>query len=115
VIGDLSFDLLAQMDSHVASDEKDAAVQAKKRLFETLSNFTDPFVDPERHHTDYIAEDFDYSVTAWEGAFSRPILSIDRTFDLKNLESLEHVVSGTVDGNGIFTGRVKAFGKWLDG
>ncbi|MEH0021453.1 MAG: ATP-binding protein, partial [Desulfobacter sp.] len=115
VIGNISFDLLAQMDSHVASDEKDAALQARNRLFATLSNFTDPFVDPERHHADYIAEDFHYSVTTWEGALSRPIISEDRTFDLSNLEGLEHVVSGIVDGSGIFKGQVKAFGTWLDG
>lgn len=115
LIGDISFDLAAQMDSYVKSDEESAVIQARKRLFETLSNFTDPFVDPEKHHSDYIVNDFKYSVTAWEGALSRPVISDDKTFDLKNLEGLEHVVSGKVDESGIFKGKIKAFGKWLDG
>ncbi len=115
LIGDISFDLTAQMDSYVKSDEESAVSQARKRLFETLSNFTDPFVDPEKHHSDYIIHNFKYSVTAWEGALSRPIISDDKTFDLRNLEDLEHVVSGEVDESGIFKGKIKAFSKWLDG
>lgn len=115
LIGDISFDLTAQMDSYVNSDEESAVSQARKRFFETLSNFTDPFVDSEKHHNDYIINDFKYSVTAWEGALSRPVISDDKTFDLKNLEGLEHVVSGEVNENGIFKGKIKAFGKWLDG
>ncbi|MBW2664397.1 MAG: histidine kinase, partial [Deltaproteobacteria bacterium] len=115
LIGDISFDLVAQMDSRVMSEDKSAAEQARKRLFETLSNFTDPFVDHEEASEGYAAEDFSYSVTAWEGSLSRPIISDDREFDINNLEELEHVVEGVIDNSGIFKGRIKAFGKWLDG
>ena len=115
LVGDISFDLVAQMDSRVMSEDKSAADQAIKRLFETLSNFTDPFVDPEEASEGYAAKDFSYSVTAWEGSLSRPIISDDREFDINNLEELEHVVEGVIDSSGIFKGRIKAFGKWLDG
>ncbi|MFZ2632797.1 MAG: ATP-binding protein [Desulfosalsimonadaceae bacterium] len=115
LIGDISFDLEAQMDSSVVSGDNSAAKQAKKRLFETLSNFTDPFVDPEEENEGYAAKDFSYSVTAWEGSLSRPIISDDREFDINNLEELEHVVEGVIDDAGIFKGRIKAFGKWLSG
>lgn len=115
LIGDISFDLVAQMDSRVMSEDKSAAEQAIKRLFETLSNFTDPFVDHEEASEGYAAKDFNYSVTAWEGSLSRPIISDDREFDINNLEKLEHVVEGVVDSSGIFKGRIKAFGRWLDG
>ena len=115
LIGDISFDLVAQMDSSVMSEDESAASQARKRLLDTLSNFTDPFVDPEEISEVNAAKDFSYSVTAWEGSLSRPIISDERRFDAKNLEDLEHVAEGIVDGSGIFKGRIKAFGNWLDG
>jgi len=63
----------------------------------------------------FTAEEFSYSVTAWEGALRRSVISNQREFDVSNLEELEHVVEGTVNEFGVFTGRVKAFGRWLDG
>lgn len=116
LIGDISFDLIAQMDTSVMSEDQSAADQAKKRLFETLSNFTDPFVEPNTENASYITnKDFSYSVTAWKGSLCTPIISDDREFDIKNLEELEHVVKGTIDSSGIFKGHIKAFGRWLDG
>ena len=115
LVGDITFDLEAQMDSRVTSEDKSTAEQARKRLFETLSNFTDPFVDPDEANEGYAAKNFSYSVTAWEGSLSRPIISDDREFDINNLEELEHVVEGRVDVSGIFKGRIKAFGKWQKG
>jgi len=45
---------------------------------------------------------------------SRPIISDEREFDLRNLEELEHIIDGTVDTVGIFRGRVRAFGNgWM--
>lgn len=115
LVGNISFDLEAQMDSRVTSADTSAAEQARKRLFETLSNFTDPFVNTDEANEGYAATDFSYSVTAWEGAMGRPIISDDREFDINNLEKLEHIVDGLVDDSGIFKGRIKAFGKWLEG
>jgi signal transduction histidine kinase len=115
LIGDISFDLVAQMDSSIMLEDRSAAKQARDRLLDTLSNFTDPFINPEEATESNAAMDFSYSVTAWEGALSRPIISDERRFDTKNLEDLEHVVEGSVDDSGIFKGRIKAFGKWLEG
>ncbi len=115
LIGNISFDLEAQLDSRIALDEESTAKQAKDRLFQTLQNFTDPFVDSAELQQGYTAEDFQFSVTAWEGELSRPIISDEREFDLRNLEELEHIIEGTVDSNGVFKGRVRAFSNWLDG
>lgn len=116
LIGDISFDLTAQIDSSLVSENNNAAIQAKNQLLDTLSNFTDPFINSDDLNEDrYSVKDFTYSVTAWEGVLCRTILSYDRRFDVRNLEDLEHVVEGDVDGAGIFKGRVKAFGKWLEG
>lgn len=115
LIADIVFDLEAQLDSRVNSEDLDAAAQAKERLFQTLSNFTDPYSDDDDFAEGYGAQDFNYSVTAWDGALRSAVISNQREFDVRNLEELEHVVEGTVSETGVFTGRVKAFGRWLDG
>lgn len=111
----IAYDLEAQLQGSATTNESDTAKSAKDKLFQTLSNFTDPFVDSREAKSDLGADDFNYSVTAWEGSLSRPIISNEREFDYENLEELEHVIEGLIDQNGIFRGRAKAFGKWLDG
>jgi signal transduction histidine kinase len=115
LIADIVFDLAAQLNGGAHPEDADAAIQAKERLFQTLSNFTDPFSDAEEVIQGYGAELFDYSVTAWDDGLRRSIISNFREFDYRNLEELEHVVDGRVDDQGIFSGRIKAFGRWLDG
>lgn len=115
LMGNISFDLEAQLNGRIGLDEESTAQQAKERLFETLQNFTDPFVDQAEIAEGYAVEDFRFSVTAWEGLLSRPIISDEREFDLRNLEELEHIIDGTVDSTGIFRGYVRAFGQRLDG
>lgn len=115
LIADIVFDLEAQLERQTHPEDADAAIQAKERLFQTLSNFTDPFTDPDDAAEGYGAEAFDYSVTAWNGPLRRSLISSQREFDYRNLEELEHVVEGQVDEQGVFSGRVRAFGRWLDG
>lgn len=115
LIADIVFDLEAQLARRIHPEDAGAATQAKEQLFQTLSNFTDPFSNDREIAEGYGAEAFDYSVTSWEGALRRSIISNQREFDYRNLEELEHVVEGRIDENGIFTGRVKAFGQWLGG
>ena len=114
LLGNISFDLEAQL-SIKASTEDIAVIQAHEKLFHTLSNFTDPFADKDEIQHGYGAEDFRYSVTTWKGALNHPIISDEKEFDYNNLEELEHVVDGQVDEKGVFKGRIRAFGKWLDG
>lgn len=115
IVGDIVFDLEVQLPSKIDAADQQTAKQAVDRLFQTLSNFSDPF----DNEIDLISEseynEFRYSVIAWEGQLPRPIISQDRNFSYKNLEELEHVVDGEVDTVGVFRGRIKAFGKWLDG
>ena len=114
LMANLAYDLEVQLSDSSTVDEA-TAVSAKEKLFQTLSNFTDPFVDPKEAHSELGADDFHYSVTAWKGVLSYPIISDEREFDYNNLEDLEHILEGEVDKNGIFRGKVKAFGKWLEG
>lgn len=115
LIADIIFDLEVQLDRHIAPEDAGAAVQARDRLFQTLSNFTDPFADREEIAEGYGVGIFDYSVTAWKGNLRQSIIADTHEFDLKDLEELEHVVEGAVDDEGVFTGRVKAFGERLKG
>lgn len=113
LVADIHFDLEAHLEVRVHPEEAGAASQAKSRLFQTLSSFTDPFATQKEITEGYGADRFGYSVTAWEGALRRPIISSEREFDLTDLMELEHVVEGVVDERGIFIGRIKAFGNWL--
>ncbi len=115
LMANIVYDLEAQLQTSSSTNESDTFKYAQERFFQTLSNFTDPFVDAVEAHSDFGADDFNYSVTAWEGELSRPIISDEREFGYKNLEDLEHVIDGVIDINGIFKGRVKAFGKLLPG
>jgi signal transduction histidine kinase len=115
LIADIAFDLEAQLPGRLHVEDASAAKQAQERLFQTLSSFTDPFTDPQQAEKDYSAADFDYSVIAWEGALQRSVIANQHEFDSRNLEELEHVVEGRVDERGVFVGRVRAFGNWLEG
>jgi len=117
LIAHLSHDLEAQLQSRAAESEKEVTKQAREKLKQTLVNFTDPFLPPAETEVEstLIDPDFSYSITAWEGALPRPIVSDQRIFGYKNLLDLEHVLDGVIDESGIFHGRVKAFGEWLEG
>jgi len=114
LVSDISFDLYAQLNSSATSSLEQPEQQAKERLFETLSNFTDPFSDADDVDSGFSVSDFEYSVTAWHGALPTTIVSSDRSFDYENLEDLEHILEGRFDESGIFRGKAKVFGKWLD-
>lgn len=111
-VSDIQFDLEAQLSKH--DPKSDSAVQqARRQLFQTLSNFTDPYLDTSE--STYAVQNFSTGVTVWEGMLRRDVISSDRfPFDVTALNDLEHVLSGTVDEHGIFRGRVKAYGNWLD-
>lgn len=114
VVSDIQFDLEAQLFRHDA--HMDSAVrQAREQLFQTLANFTDPFLDEKERLSGYGTTDFSSRVTVWEDGLQRNVVDEAHPFDVQQLLDLEHVVDGEVDPNGIFRGRIKAFGTWLDG
>lgn len=112
-ISDIQFDLLAQLSKN--DPKNDSAVsQARGQLFQTLSNFADPFIDEDERKLGYGTQDFATRATVWEGNLGRKIVEDGTPFDLHSLLNLEHVVDGWVDENGYFKGRIKAFGTWLE-
>lgn len=126
LVADIAFDLHAQLSESESLSDVAAADSARARLRNTLTNFTDPYAgDFEQPGAPVISSppddtvfgtpvDFAYGVTAWRGELPTTIISDVREFETTNLESLEHVVDGWVDSAGVFRGRIKAFGKWLE-
>lgn len=114
-VSDIQFDLLAQLETRNTAEMDSSVVHAQERLFQTLSNFTDPYLDTDELKTSYGAGGFTCSVTAWEGALQRPIISTAKEFAPLDFEAQEHIVDGTFDAKGVFRGKIKAFGTWLDG
>ena len=108
LISDINYDLRVQLNDRLA----DATAQAAKtRFFETLSSFVDPFVDP----TDRVAHkndpQFSYAVSLRD--IHRIVVGTEKQFDKRQVDDMEHRIEGHVDAHGTFSGRVKAFGRWL--
>lgn len=108
IIGDIHDDLIAQLSSDSGSELDGTELRAKESLIQTLTSFTNPFT---KEHEDPITN-FKTSVIAHNGSLQRFIVDETRDFSLDNFEQLEHIIEGEVDEQGIFNGRVKAFGEW---
>jgi signal transduction histidine kinase len=121
LVSEINYDLLVEAD---ASPDDASAKAARRRFFETLTGFVDPFVaPPDRSHGqadeaaghDWKGKDFDYAVRVWSDGSFRLIVGPSKEFDRKLLDGMEHILVGQVDEDGIFVGRVKAFGQWIPG
>ena len=109
-VSHVNYDLSVQLERSVPDG---TATKARDKFFETLSSFVDPFVDPANAAAIAKRPDFSYQVRAWEGERPRPIVGIDKEFDRRMLDGMEHMIDGIVDTDGVFRGTIKAFGKIL--
>jgi signal transduction histidine kinase len=116
VISDVQSDLLAQLPKFDSGGHgKDSTiVQAREQLFQTLSNISDPFLTEVEKSNGKGVVDFSTKATARDRLRLRTIIDDQAPFDLTWLHELEHVVDGSVDALGVFRGKVKAFGTWLE-
>jgi signal transduction histidine kinase len=116
LVAHISFDLLSQLQDYTLENgiESEAIKQARDKIHQTLVNFTDPFISTKELEEDvWAVSDFSYSATAWNGILPRTIISSEKVFNYESLQALEHIIEGSVDQNGSFVGKVKAFGEWL--
>lgn len=98
----------------LGADNSDASATAtKERFFETLSSFVDPFVATADDETATNDLKFAYVVQTWADGAPRQIVGSEKQFDRRLVEGMEHCIDGQISPDGIFTGRIKAFGKWL--
>lgn len=110
MVAHINYDLRVELDEAVADS---SARAARERFFETLSSFVDPFLEPTERGSAASQLEFSYFVRAWDGPTPRLIVGSEKQFDRRLLDGMEHQLVGTVDSGGVFTGRVKAFGKWV--
>jgi hypothetical protein len=109
LVSQINFDLIAQLSSTLP----DAAATASREKFtETLSNFVDPYVPYDALTISARDPQFSYEVRSWFGDQSRTIVGVGKEFNRKMLDPIEHIIDGVIDANGVFRGRIKAFGEW---
>lgn len=111
IVGGLTHDLAVQVQTETLSP---IAKDAKDRLFETLSSFVDPFFDPSSTELNAVDAHFHYAVRAWRGDRSELVLGTEKQFSRRDIEPLEHRLEGRIGPDGVFRGRVKAFGQWQE-
>ena len=87
------------------------STHARNKFFETLTGFSDPFVAKEED----VSSEFECSATVWNEDVSREIIGRNKQFSLESIAHLEHIIDGHIGSDGVFRGKVKAFGNWLDG
>ena len=110
LVSGINYDLRVHLNEQVTDS---SARASKDRLFETLSSFVDPFVDPADPTLVKNDPNFSYVVRAWEGKTPHIIVGSDKQFDKRQIDGMEHQLEGKVDSNGILVARIKAFGEWL--
>ena len=110
LVSEINYDLRVQLDDTVSDV---TAKGAKNRFFETLSAFVDPFVDPSDPAEAQHDPEFSYVVRAWTNGAHRVVVGSKKQFDKRQVDRLEHRIEGTIDTDGTFSGRVRAFGEWL--
>lgn len=101
---DVVRELRVWVELGLPSDDPEVQDVRDKLRF-TLTGFVDPFTK--------LAGEFKYEVVAHHGASQSQIVSSAEVFDIHDLRDLEHVVEGRFDALGVFTGRVRAWGKDL--
>lgn len=111
LVSEINYDLQVELDQ----GHQDASARAARdRFFETLTSFVDPFIDPSDPRSASTQLDFNYAVRAWEGSSPRLIVGSEKQFDRRVLDGMEHLLLGRIDEDGIFKGKVKAFGTWIE-
>ena len=110
LISGLNYDLRVLADQSIADS---AAAASRKRLFETLSSFVDPFVDPADPAAEDESLDFRYTVRVWSDGAPDEIVGSEKQFTRREVDGMEHRIEGRIDERGVFTGNVRAFGAML--
>ena len=110
LVSNINYDLHVHLDDRISDA---AATGAKRRFFETLSSFVDPFFDPADPTTLRNDPEFSYVARVWHDDAHREIVGSNKQFEKRQVDALEHRIEGGIDAKGVFSGRVRAFGEWL--
>lgn len=86
-----------------------------QRFLQTLAGFVDPFTEEEQSfELNSEKLEFNYRVAVVQGGNTETILGSRFEFSRQKTDELEHIVEGTFDADGVFRGRIKAFGQWIE-
>jgi signal transduction histidine kinase len=114
VISDVNPDITAQLAENSVDN---TIVQAQMKFSSTLSNFSETYLGIERNIFDSFDKEYDFEssfkheVSLWRSGKPYIILSPDEEFSSDNFDLCEHIISGEVDENGTFSGKVRSFHK----
>jgi signal transduction histidine kinase len=109
LVSQINFDLLVQLASHLPDA---ASKAARDKFFETLSNFVDPYIASDTITISAKDPQFSYVVRAWEADAPTVVVGVGKEFNRHMLDPIEHIIDGVIDVNGVFHGKIKAFGEW---
>ena len=110
IVSGINYDLRAQLlDGQLKPTEE----RTRKNFRETLASFVDPYIDSTARNIPDFFENFGYHVRVWRDDNSKEIIGKDIGVSRHQVSQMEHCIKGEVDEEGVFRGRVKAFGSWL--
>jgi signal transduction histidine kinase len=113
LIGDVDYDLRVLHRDRTKTEI--AARSAIDKIRQTLTSFVDPYTDPAVRNVNAVEPKFDYVVRTITGTDARAIVGGEKRLRRSQVETMEHTIEGVIDAKGVFTGKVKAFGRWLEG
>ncbi|PDS98982.1 hypothetical protein CO659_05205 [Rhizobium sp. S9] len=108
----LVFDLDDSLRALPATGDTDLVKADNTDRFQrTLSNFVDPYsVGRKRPEFAYSA---DVRAVVSDATRIKVIVGAEKAIDRVQVQEMEHQIDGTVGEDGIFRGKLKAFGTWL--
>lgn len=110
MVSEINYDLRAQLE---VAPFKQSIGRTRKNFRETLASFVDPYVDLQDNELPSFHKDFSYSVRVWKNGSPELIIGKEKGISRRQVSTMEHCINGRVDEEGVFRGRVKAFGQWL--
>lgn len=110
----LIFDLDDTLKALPSTGDTDLVrTQVIERFEKTLSNFVDPYsVGRNRPEFSYRA---DVRAIGDDSARPKVLVGAERAIDRYQVQDMEHQIEGVVGEDGVFRGKVKAFGHWTEG
>ncbi|HCG7749302.1 TPA: ATP-binding protein [Vibrio parahaemolyticus] len=121
-ISEVNEDIEAQLLERTTDS---TVAQARSKFSETLSNFSELLVSKDKtifdtfeeleqtdEYTDiYLNNEFNHKVLLWKGRDKDILISSSGEFSSYDFDKCEHILSGYVNRDGVFRGKIKSFGE----
>lgn len=84
----------------------------RERFYSTLEGFVDPLFDPAKPEINAVKAEFSYGVYVKENDNTNLLIGAEKEYNRSLTDEMEHIIEGTIDDNGFFTGQIKVFNEW---